>query len=1808
MLLLLGVSLGAAAGPGRKLAQLLEQCLDQEKEHPDSLFANIRMLEQNRLQAATPQDRAMYATMLGCLYADRQHRAVRWGHSMEANPDSIQEWSGEQYLQTARERFAEALKDVNLLAGMKISDWLPVVERGNDAGLYGRDMLHVVYQAAIDYLGARPSWPTFAVLIDHYRQCNLMDAVVQLELDSLGSRYLPGNQRCQRLIELTEQYAQVPRCAEVYLQLGEMMYKQTPEEQAEWLIKGIRLYPRYCNIAKLKNQLNELKAPMLTASAHTTLYPGADMRMIVERRNVREMRVCLYKLVGKVEDENEENLKWLRGHASLAVEKVFRFAAEGETEYRTYHDTLNMAAPECGRYAVVIDGTPRLKVGNKPVIPTIKRVRVSRMLPVTTTLQTDKSRVMVVDAQSGAPIPDVQVTMVHGRQTKNEFRETSTTDKRGIADFQCDHNTYTHVELVKGDDCWLPDFTANVAYFNRKQSDSILQERIYTDRSIYHPGQTMMVGGLVYSQKEWDAHTSSDRKMHITLRDPNRKEVADTTVITDDYGMVSATFELPKSCLPGSYELRMGNAHISVRVEEYKRPTFEVKMDAVPDIKLPADSITLTGKAVTYAGVPIRNARVTGTCNPSGSIWYTRIYGVGEMRENRVFAIDSVLTDEYGIFSVTVPIRGSETLLKYGQVLHLQLDVLAPNGETQHASTIVSVCTTPLRMWANVPEKQDKERLSGWSFEVVGPTGVSVDALVTSELRRSDGTVVLKSQTKANSKPTVPAGLKDVPSGAYTLYNIATLNGDSAVAKKRVVLFSMQDNTLPTDTTIWFYMPKDRVSVGEDVLVQIGTSQNDVSMYCLIQSDHKVLKDTLMHMNNEMQTLRIPYTREMGQGACISFMYVRDNKLYREQHEVYLQQPDKQLRMKWKTFRDKLHPGDQEKWTLTLTRPDGTPASANLMATMYDASLDALYPYSMRLSQSMSYSIPNTYISNPMLGRYYDHYGSVGFPIPYLKEYEWRISSINRKYVTERIAQVARSKNMLFSTAVRVRGEGAMVLREVPVMMKSMSTADFESAAVKDEALAGRIAGLDLEEVAPAPSPAETEEANADPLTEVPLRQNFNETAFFYPQLRTNGDGEVNIEFTLPESLTSWHLNGVAHTQDMCIGTMEETIVASKELMAQLYLPRFLRVGDEATLTATIHNMVDDVQNVNGRFSLIDPDTGKEIYAKKVRMTLSENQDTTLYYCYSVKTEKPLLICRWVVQGNEVSDGEQRYLPVLSDQETVLQTRVLTLDQKGRKTVDISKLFPKGSSHQRLTIEYTARPTWMALQALPSMAHPCHSDVTSIASAYYATSLARYILNMNPRMHDVIAQWRKQGVKGRLAENEEVKTILMNETPWVRDAERETNRIQELVKLLDEDARKETTDAWLEKLGNMQLADGSFTWYPGMKGSEYLTREVAYLLARLQHLTQHTEAQKMQEGALAYLRSKLDKELDYSSLSHLYIVGQMHATPNKTERQLIDKLKKEAKKWDEEDRALASIVLYEQGEKSAARKLLKGIEEYLVDIDGRGMSIDYPGGNNVSINRKIAIHVQIMEALQTVTPEDTIRLKEMTRWLLSEKRTQDWDSPMNSVNAVYALLNGNASQLDDQATDRLSVMRDKHTIATLAPKDAALGYLRESVEMTQSPKTLVIDKQSTGQSWGAVYAQCVQPLSQVEASRQGLNIRRDISKPDSKVGDRIHIKYTITADRDYEYVMMRAGRASGMEPAEQLSGYRWDGRLGYYRVIRDASTEYFFDRLPKGTYVVEEDVMVERPGQYSAGLVTIQCMYAPEFTAKTQDMRVNIAR
>jgi hypothetical protein len=1794
------------AGKERAYGQLLKASLMQARVQatvsPDSLQSAVERLQQQAEATSDVPLQAVCYAVLAKIY--------------RSNNDLSDDWQS-----VAGDYCRKALAHPAELAAVKTDGYEPFVVKGHDSRIYDDDLLSLIGMETRQYQAMAHYYQTTA-----NRRAQLMSQLYALdepdERESLAeSKYI------KQLDALAQHYADLPECGEVAIARYEFMNNQTDataEQKVAYIDEALSRWGAWKTerMNMLRNARRELTACQFNvALPHGVWIPNREQYIVLnELRGIDQLTIKIYKVKvdgdTSLQPENQEDFKQLKPLLTPLPELTQTRAYSGKKDYELWNDTLQLQPLPVGVYMMEVQSQPQISVSRTLFF--VSNVRVLQE-----DLPNHRIRFAVVNATTGQPLPGAQLRLTERRGNRKQNAITTlTTDKGGEYVYSYKDKRPTSVFATTADDRSCPEWSG-YGYFSYYDNQHTQEHTaIYTDRAIYRPGQTVQVAAILYQTKNGFEHEALPGKtVTAQLRDANYKVVEERQLTADELGTVATQFTLPARGLTGQFCVRIGNETQYFRVEEYKRPTFQVEFPKVEQDYRDGDTLAVRATARSYAGVPVQGARVSYTVERRMAFWWMSYYRYwqggffGTAKQNETIFSGEAVTGEDGTFEVSMPLVLPKSLHPLFYNFVVVADVTDQAGETHQGQLSLPLGNRKTVVTADLSDKILAEQMPPLKLHVLNAAGNDVAATVRYQI---DGGKWLSAQSNtAIAWPRLKSGKHQLKAD----YEGETLERD-------FVVFSLDDKRPAAETRDWFFL-SDKQFPGDatPVTLQVGSS-DDVHMVYTLVAGNDIIEQGSVDRKGELLNRKLTYKPEYGNGLSISFAWVRDGIVHHHEAQIQRPLPDKKLTMKWETFRDRLTPGQQEEWSLCIAAPNGDKLEKTaLIAALYDKSLDQIAAHQWSLEPANWLPMTQLRWIYPDWGQsacygYKDEDGLKWDDLKFSKfdddcfPYPW----------------LARRHRMMF------RG---MAMKNV-AMADAAAPMAMEEA--KEEIAVGyqkAIGSFDVQGNDEAEGAVATA-ADGGQSAEVQVRENLQETAFFCPQLVADEEGRVVLKFTLPESLTTWRFMGIAHTKDMMHGYIDGEAVAQKDVMIQPNVPRFFRVGDEGTLSARLFNTTDRLLDGTVRLQLLEPESMQPVLDEQMPCSLPANG--TLSVSFRVDASKfeylSLLVCRMTVSGETFSDGEQHYLPILPNRERVTVTVPFTQNGPGTKEISLERIFPHNSQlspfTSKFTIEYTNNPAWLMIQTLPTIGNPCDKNAISQAASLYANTLGRLILAQNPQAKHVFEAWKRENaplssLNSQLQKDEELKDLLLSETPWVMDADRETEQRQRLADFFDENLMQQRLETATAQLRKLQNADGSWSWWEGMSGSFFMTVEISEMLVRLNSMVnggRKAEDSAKYQGELANLSSFLDKAFLFMNKEIVELVAEMKKQEKKGIRQsfptfkalqylylstldgrrqpanvqqaqayLKNLLKKDVKHQTIYEKAMSAIVLN-------SPLYIKSLKEYTVYKEEMGRYYDTPRAGYSWRDYRIPTQVAAIEAISRLTPGDTQTIDEMRRWLLQEKRTQAWDTPLNSVDAIYAFLNGHSQAL---AAQPHSVLKIDGKVVDTSEATAGIGYVK-TAQSYRGERTFTAEKTSTGTSWGAVYAQFMQHTSDIAVQKSGISVKREINVDRSssgvqcKVGQRVRVRLTIEADRDYDFVEVVDRRAACMEPVQQLSGYR----NGAYCSPKDHSTNYYFDILPKGKHVIETEYYMDRPGNYQTGTCTVQCAYAPEFrgTAPSQIIQV----
>lgn len=1764
----------AAKDYGQLLAAEIRQMTLWKEISADSLTPNVKRMEAEVLKVNDPALKAVRYAVLGKVYRDMNEKK-------------------------SQEFFKKALGQPELLARHTSAEYVPLTLKGVDGSSFNNDLLHLIgfeadskeaYLQLYTYynkVGNRGAACLCAYkLIEKYRQ----DDVREVK----KSKYL------QTIDSLIQIYQDIPEAGELAVEHFRFMEGATdakPQDKLNYINYALSRWGEWSRMNELRNAQKRLTEPMFRVKdMPQVLRPGEKVWVQLDVRNLQNLKISISRLNITADNDynaqDEATYKMLLKKTTKLHQKDFSRNYYGRPDYETVKDSIEIGGNlPLGAYLMEVTSD------NTGIAPQRELFYVSNLAVMIQQLPDDKHRYVVVNATDGQPVPGAKIMLydrdydVKTGKWKRLVHARLTTDENGEAYFK---NVDGNVLISTSNDKFTP---AKDIYLSRtryyEQKDDKIKHQLFTDRSIYRPGQTVHASAISYIVKKGlDASVpGKSMELNFILRDANGKQVAEQKATTDEYGTASVDFELPKEGQTGLYFISVnGTATKYVRVEEYKRPTFEITFPKVNEKYNWGDTVVVKATAKTYSGVPVQGAKVEYQVTRRNQLWW---WGAGSA--GQLVKTDSCVTREDGTFDVEIPLEASlsgkdeadmSEFMRIARFFNFEVSAIVTDisGESHEGVMSLPLGTKPTILTVNLPKRIETDSLKTVTFAYRNASGMPISSRLKYRIDKGEW-----KDAEANA----PVSIKEYASSSASsslvwksgVHQLEAICGQDTLQQK-FTLFSMKDTHPVEPTTEWYYQtaktfPRD----GKPVYIQVGSSENGAHIVYSIIAGNKLLEKGAWELGDSIVTLPFTYKEEYASGIVLNYSFVKQGKCYTRMMSIARPLPEKKLNIAWKTFRNRLTPGQKEEWTLKITTPDGKPAKAQLMSVLYDKSLDQIAPHSWKMSLGFSQWLPSCYWTSNLWYYTMDLLGV--YPTKYFDQKQLDVDKFDGKffsyYAYMQAVELSKLERSSGGTVESVRIQKDEVVREEAkgIWIRSSKMTRVGAAAPS----ANKV--FDVVEEMPQFAGGSGSDAGQY-LDKVQVRENMNETAFFYPALESDNDGNVAIRFTLPESVTTWKFMGLAHDKEMRNGLLVDEAVAQKTVMVQPNMPRFLREGDKSTIVVKLFNTSDKKVSGNTRMQILDPETNKVVWQKTQNYSIDAEGSATISFDVQGLKEG-VYINKVVAAGNGYSDGEQHYLPVLSNRELVVNTLPITLHQKGEQSFDLSKLFlnkegkqAKGAEEAKVTIEYTNNPSWLMVKALPAISNPDEEDAISLMSAIYANTITNHVQ----------------------------KHLSLE------------NLTQESIRLQNQ----------VEKLKKLQNPNGSFSWWKGMKGSRYMTTSVAEMMVRLNAVAgvQKSTA-KMLASAIDYLSWQTAQEVremkkqeekkqkvnpSEQALHYLYILSmdgrKMKQNLEADKAYLLEKMSKMTGDFSIYGKARAAVVLARNSQQNAAYRekageYLQSVNEYAVYREEMGRYYDTRKALYSWRNYKIPTQVSVIEAMQMLKPNDKQTIEELQRWLLMSKRTQVWDTPVNTVDAVYAFMKGNENNWSRKAEN--AVLKLDGKLLPMPQDSTTLGYVK--TERPGKASKLSIDKKSDYTSWGAVYAEFKQPISEIGSMESGIKVRRVIvpaeseSKGNAQVGEKVKVTLIITADRDYDFVQITDKRAACLEPVNQLSGYQWS--IGCYVSPRDHATNFYFDRLSKGKHIVEMEYYVDRKGDYQSGTCIAECTYSPEFSGRTEtyELKVN---
>jgi uncharacterized protein YfaS (alpha-2-macroglobulin family) len=1663
----------------------------------------------------------------------------------------------------------------------------------------------------------------------------------------------------------------------------------------------------------------------LTLTVEAANVPGNPFKTLVNYKNTPEIYVRVVKLDPDknrklLEKSYGEDL--VKEYLSMSPDTTWSVKLPDDGDYQRHSAEIKIPALKAGLYLILTSNNKNFNYEDKLV--SWASCWVTNISFISRQKEKGAIDFYVLNRTTGEPMRNVKVdtyTRDYSYTTRkyeyNKYK-SFTTDSIGYFEVPANESKnydyrYFYADFMLGND----KFSSNSYFYQYPYYPPDDKPELITffflDRAIYRPGQTIYFKGIILQKDGVKYQIKPNQSTTVELYDANYQKVTSLYLVSNEYGSFDGTFTAPSNGLTGQMYLTDTHGTVYFSVEEYKRPKFEVTFEPIKGTYKLGDKVTVTGLAKAYAGNVIDGAQVKFRVVRNGRFPYWGYWWGWYCPSSPQMEImnGDLVTDDEGHFKVEFSaIPDLSIAQSYKPVFDYTVyaDVTDINGETHSSQIYVSVGYTALLVSVNVPSTVDrkiKNEFNIFTTNFSGETEHSDVNIKISSLQQPDRVLRERqwtqpdkyTMTKEEYASAFPMDVyadetsiykwavdkqyldldlntaKDSilkpemtkwPSGIYMLIISAKDKyGTPVEARSYFTVYAEDDKQIPTMSASWFATQKGYGEPGEKASYLFGTQKKDLHVLYEIEQNGQIIQKEWLKMSDEMRKFEIPLLEKYRGNISLHMTYVKDNRYMQQDELISVPFTNKQLDIKFETFRDKLLPGQQEQWKLIIKGMNGDKVAAEMVATLYDASLDAFRANSWYFNilnyswSSLSWNASNafTYRTSEsfmkpvrerpnMSYRYYDYLNWFGF-------------NFYNNYYTYSYRY---APGLCTGSAANME-EGAVDKMTRDESPASPPKAEAGEKLVADVTTVSNVTEIGGKDANMLPS----ENQNNGQGGGVQVRKNFNETAFFFPHLMTNDKGEVIIDFTVPEALTRWKMMGFAHTKDLKFGQISEELVTQKDLMVVPNPPRFFREGDKIFFSAKISNVSDKDLAGEATLEFFDATTMKPIDAlmNNVRLTqaftLEKGKSNAISWEVSIPDGIGAITYRIVAKAGNFSDGEEMAIPVLTNRMLVTETQPLPINGNQTKNFTFTKLVNSGSSSTlrnfKLTLEFTSNPAWYAIQALPYLMEYPYECSEQTFNRFYANSIASYVANSSPRIKQVFDSWKNftpDALLSNLEKNQELKSLMLEETPWVLEAKDESERKHRVALLFDLNTMANELDRAMIKLQKKQTSNGGWSWFDGMPDDRYITQYIITGFGHLDHLgiknvRENNKTWDMVSRGVKYLDDRIredyedikrwyPKEMDknhigYTQIQYLYARSYFRDIPvENSNKEAFDYFKGQAAKyWNDFGRYMQGMIalgLSRYEDKVTPADIIKSLKEKALHNEEMGMYWADMQGGYYWYQAPIETMALMIECFDEVA-NDQKAVEELKIWLLKQKQTQDWKTTKATAEACYALLLKGADAL---ASDKLVEIKMGDQV--IDPKkmddvkvEAGTGYFKTSwsgSDIKPEMGNITVTKTDDGVAWGAVYWQYFEQLDKITPAETPLKLDKKLFRvtnsetgpilepitPNTilKVGDKIKVRIELRVDRDMEYVHMKDMRASGFEPTNVMSQYKYQDGLGYYESTRDAATNFFFNWLPKGTYVFEYPMFVTHDGDFSNGVTTIQCMYAPEFTSHSEGIRVKV--
>ncbi|MCO5231470.1 MAG: MG2 domain-containing protein [Chitinophagales bacterium] len=1679
---------------------------------------------------------------------------------------------------------------------------------------------------------------------------------------------------------------------DLYVKSLETAFKQSTTKSTQSLFRAELIHLWYDNHEELNIQLNDI---VQKATKHIQTYPdtyGAySVQALLDAINTKNLEVKTEEFIpanssfkAAIQYQNISSLQYkiiewnptIINEEYNSQEKIWKNIQKAPTLH-----TGTLALPASDDYLqhsieYAFDGLP---IGKYALITYTKDINTQfekskftispfQVSQLAVTINEDKQDLIfrVLDRKTGFPIQNISVEIQKSNGYNNQYQTIFSGFTNARSEVKIDksslNNSLYKIIAKSGKDI----IEVNQQYYNYRsennQKNWNYSTKIFTDRAIYRQGQDIYFKGILIASNGDTVQAAIQQTLKVTLRDANYQEVSSQTFSTNEFGSFSGIFKIPVGGLNGSFTIETPYGSASIAVEDYKRPTFEVEILPTEGTFQLESNIRIQGQAIAYSGANISNAEATYTVQRQAYYPIWRMYGkyFPQYSSPAIITTGKTATDANGQFFINFIAEKDRNNLSVYQYI-VSVNVADITGEVRSTSYTLRVGKNAIEPQMNTDAVWEINTTPSLSLSAKNLQGVpvstqfkvTISSLETPKFPKkpryweapdqysmteivhdkkfpydiySNDNSVEKWTIKAkiwerNIEVTGDTSYQDLPknlsAGMYKISSVIIDNSDTIVIDryfevKAALAPSIQPEFIKVSLNKKSYQTNDIASI----VFASDIPKGYVSAFFTIGND--IVADTAIYLNGVPAIWNIPFQIKNNDIVTVYYEMIAENRIFKNSINIPIQYKKwDDLDIKWQTFRNKLLPGSKEKWTLKITDKNQQLIEAELLATMYDASLDQFasndFYFSLPIQSRTWYSYFYYGKSTFGLANSYDYQGKlfniypdfVSLQNPEINYFNWRLSLGSRHQILY---------------AMR----GGAPATQMEMAMKSVGDAQEDSADTSSD-------GKDLKE--------DSKSATPEVSTAI-FRTNFNETAFFYPFIYSDKSGEYTIDFTIPDALTTWKFLAFAHTKELHYNIFQDEVKTQKDIMIQMNRPRFLREGDIVYLKAKVSNLTDKEQSISSSIVFRNADTQEDITSEilksnaSIQSTISAKGNNSVEWKIEIPKTYQAITYEILANSGSFSDGEKDIIPILENRILLTKSTPIFINKKGKYSWELKDFITQSASSntKMIAFEYTSQPVWYALMALPYLNEQNEASALALFDRYYANTLASFILKEIPESKKLLEAWKKEGsLKSALEKNQELKSIVLEATPWLRDAQDETEQMQQLYKLLTDAENPNTLNSIFEKLQKLQNPSGGISWYPGMPESRYITQHILLGIYQLDKIgalkiTSNSSLNQYVNQSINYVDNEVLKQfneikkydsnylkndhLSYQEIQYLYLTSFFRIKINSEPSQYFyGQAQKFGTQKNNYAKALLAMTLNRYGDKNNAQLLLKSLEQSAVISEKEGMYWKTTS-QYYWYDSPIETQASIILAFNEITKEDET-IDHLKLWLLRQKQTNRWEQPKATVEACYALL---LTGSDWKTTNTDIVKIDGDPIAN---NQSSLGtsYIKQSWNIeagAQQPQSINIRKKKKTSSWGAIYQQYWEDLDKTESnSNEDLNIKRTLYKVENneqgellipisqqtplKIGDQIRIKLELKINKDLEFFHLQDTRASGFEPVNVLSTYKYQGGLWYYEVNGDAATHWFIENINKGNYVFEYTVNINVAGKYSSGVTSGECLYAPEY-------------